>query len=345
MGPRLEKSVRAGLLRILTRPNARARTFAPQSPPRSVLLIRPDRLGDAIISTPLIKHLRRAWPDARLDILLGPKNQAIAPLLPCIDRCHVLSIHPLQTLSAIHALRSARYDLVLNLLLKPSASARAAALLSGGRSVVSLDTLWDGRASHTEHVVNATCRVLEVLGFAEVPNEPLEPDDSLGVVIADAALAHGMRTLDADQPSVLVNISASHADRRPGENWYSKLLRGLAGAGLRAFVVGLPSDEARARRLAETTSATCIPPEADYGAFAGYVAAADVVITPDGSVVHLSAATGRPTIVLASSAHTAQQWSPWGVPSQTFASQGSLDSIPVADVIIAAQSLMGTLDE
>jgi heptosyltransferase-2/heptosyltransferase-3 len=41
-------------------------------PPRSVLLIRPDHLGDILLLTPALHALRCALPEARLTLLLGP---------------------------------------------------------------------------------------------------------------------------------------------------------------------------------------------------------------------------------------------------------------------------------
>lgn len=347
VGGRLEHSIRYGLLRLLRRGDAPYRSKLSGSKgdaPQSILLIRTDRLGDAIITTPLIQHLRSIYPSARIDILLGEKNSVIGPLLPCIDRWRALSIRPLETLSILHELRSARYDLVLNLLLKPSATARSAALLAGGQRVISLDGPNQNGRRSSEHVVIATCRALSILGHPPPSHEPVAPEDKLCVRISDEALANGMRLIDADTPAVLVNISASHVDRRPGDEWYRALLTRLDHSGMHAYVTSLVADSRRANNLAENTRATVIPAVRDYAQFAGNVAASDVVITPDGSVVHLAAATGRPTVVLTRSLDTALQWGPWGVPSRTFAPDGPLESIPVEDVVIAAMSLIGTLD-
>src|SRR5436190_24136822 len=49
-----------------------------QLPPKpKILLLRQDRLGDAIISTPLIVALREKFPNAELMMLLGTNNESI----------------------------------------------------------------------------------------------------------------------------------------------------------------------------------------------------------------------------------------------------------------------------
>jgi ADP-heptose:LPS heptosyltransferase len=46
------------------------------SPPRSVLIIRPDHLGDVLLSRPAIDRLCAAWPQARVTVAVGPWGRA-----------------------------------------------------------------------------------------------------------------------------------------------------------------------------------------------------------------------------------------------------------------------------
>ena len=45
--------------------------------PRSLLLIRPDHLGDMLFATPSFRLLREALPHARITLLAGPWSQAV----------------------------------------------------------------------------------------------------------------------------------------------------------------------------------------------------------------------------------------------------------------------------
>ncbi|HEV2235407.1 MAG TPA: hypothetical protein VGR57_01990, partial [Ktedonobacterales bacterium] len=49
----------------------RAATGTRSAAPR-VLLVRPDHLGDVLLSAPALAALRQALPDARLEALVGP---------------------------------------------------------------------------------------------------------------------------------------------------------------------------------------------------------------------------------------------------------------------------------
>lgn len=59
--------------------------------PESVLLIRPDHLGDALLLTPALHALRQALPAARLTLLLGPWSAAAIAGNPDIDAVETLA--------------------------------------------------------------------------------------------------------------------------------------------------------------------------------------------------------------------------------------------------------------
>ena len=66
------------------------RTKSPPSAPRSILLIRPDHLGDMLFLTPALHALRCALPSARITILAGPWSSEVIrdnPDLDAVETC------------------------------------------------------------------------------------------------------------------------------------------------------------------------------------------------------------------------------------------------------------------
>jgi heptosyltransferase-2 len=57
--------------------------------PRRILIIQLDHLGDAVLTSPLPPLLRRAYPQALIDVLASLSNQAVFQADPHIDRVHV----------------------------------------------------------------------------------------------------------------------------------------------------------------------------------------------------------------------------------------------------------------
>ena len=79
------QQVRLALLRLFARLTA---PFLPTSglrPPSSILLIRPDHLGDLLFTTPALRALRAAFPQARITGLVGPWAEAVITDNSCTD--------------------------------------------------------------------------------------------------------------------------------------------------------------------------------------------------------------------------------------------------------------------
>lgn len=91
-------------------------------PPKRILLIRLKGIGDVILSTPLVRALRKAFPQAKIHFLTRSFATPILQHNPYVD--HVL-VHPEKTASVfellrfIRGLRAARYDWVLDLAAEP----------------------------------------------------------------------------------------------------------------------------------------------------------------------------------------------------------------------------------
>ena len=51
-----------------------------------ILVIALRRLGDVLLTTPLIRSIRRAWPDATIDVLVFAETAGILDGNPDIDR-------------------------------------------------------------------------------------------------------------------------------------------------------------------------------------------------------------------------------------------------------------------
>jgi ADP-heptose:LPS heptosyltransferase len=75
--------VPAGLARLVPR-------RAPVWPPRRILLLRLERIGDLLMSAPSIAAVRAQAPDATIDLVVGSWNAPLAALIPGIDRVETL---------------------------------------------------------------------------------------------------------------------------------------------------------------------------------------------------------------------------------------------------------------
>ena len=57
--------------------------------PRKILVVQLDHMGDAILSSPIFPRLRRAYPDALIEVLASPSNRDVFLADPLVDRVHI----------------------------------------------------------------------------------------------------------------------------------------------------------------------------------------------------------------------------------------------------------------
>lgn len=273
-----------------------------------VLLIRQDRIGDLLVSTPLISALRQAHPGLVIDILLSTNNVSALPGLPGIGRAWVYERSFWSMVTLLRQVRRQRYDVALDLMDNPSATSTAFCVLSGARWTVGLEKENDYsydvrvplRSRRDYHIIERLSPLAAVFGVpsvnAEIPVQ-YEPTPS-----ARASAISTYQSLDAiARIKIGVNISAGSERRFWGADSYRTIIRRLVDAYPEALVILLckPGDSFRAREIAQgIVRAHVPPPSPSFDAFAALVAHLDGLITPDTSAVHLASAFQVPSVVM-----------------------------------------------
>src|SRR5712691_6570753 len=118
------------LVRLLGAPGARAAARQARKPcpatPR-ILLIRPDHLGDLVLTTPVLHALRAHAPNAHITMMVGPWSSEIVARHPDIDslltcpfpgfqRTAQKPLVPYILLASVaQQLRRGHYDLAINI--------------------------------------------------------------------------------------------------------------------------------------------------------------------------------------------------------------------------------------
>jgi ADP-heptose:LPS heptosyltransferase len=95
--------------------------------PLRILLVRPDHLGDLILTTPVLAALKEHAPDAQITMMVGPWSSEIVARHPALDRLLICAfpgfsrasqgaLAPYKLLfSTARQLRRGKYDLAINL--------------------------------------------------------------------------------------------------------------------------------------------------------------------------------------------------------------------------------------
>jgi len=308
-----------------------------------VLVVRRDNVGDLVCTTPLLRALRRGFPQAWLGALVNSYN---APVLEGnSDLDAVMAYTKLKHLGAGEGALSAlgnglamlwrlrRMHLDTVVLATPDFVPRLARLARwlAPRQVIGFSDGSPGALRMLDWSIpvarvqglHEVERVFSLAAYFDLHGAPpplrLAADPAQ---VQKAARAFGTAT----GPRVAIHITA----RRPRQRWpaerFAQLIAQLhAQHGAAAMLLWYPGarddprhpgddDKARevqqwlAGKVALAAYRTQTLPE-----LIGALAACDVVVTPDGGALHLAAGLGKPTVALFGDS-SPERWGPWGVP-------------------------------
>ena len=84
-----------------------------------ILVVRTDRIGDVILTTPALTALRKAMPDSKIDLLVAPLTKSLVEKNPCINEILIddkKGVHKglFGFFRLIKDIRARKYDLVIN---------------------------------------------------------------------------------------------------------------------------------------------------------------------------------------------------------------------------------------
>ncbi len=101
--------------------------------PNNILIVRPDRLGDLILSLPVAETLKTNMPNCKITYLSSSYASAIAPMVDYVDEWLVDSDgqSKLSMLQLFRKMKEGNYDCIIEL--KPSWRTAVAGCLSGAR--------------------------------------------------------------------------------------------------------------------------------------------------------------------------------------------------------------------
>jgi ADP-heptose:LPS heptosyltransferase len=313
LGKRIERRLKRGIFGLLARraDGRREGAAADLGTVRRVLLVRPNvRLGNLLLITPGIAALRQAFPGARIDVLCNAEygclladDPAVTDVVP-ISRRTMRS--PLALARLVRRLRHTRYDLVIECARGGSFLGAVLAWLSGGRLRAASAGGRYGRFFNVQvprgrrtHKVDLLLELLSGLGVPPAGSD-------LRVVLTEterAVAAQRWRAwgMPADAPVIGVNLGGRGRKQWPVERFMELTRQLLLITGAHVALFGGPEEQSVRARVARETlpREAVVVPVLPVREFAALLAGCSVVVTADTGPMHLAAAVGTPTVVIA----------------------------------------------
>lgn len=332
-----------------------------------VLVARNDRLGDWVLTLPLIRAIREALPSARVDAMA---QDALAPFLREYGGVDDVVLTPFGRglgglREATAAIRGRRYDAAV--IVHPNVAETAAVWLAGvprrvgngyrGYAVLYNRPVFFHRAPSTSHEVEYNLRLLEGLGLPAIPASdpvlrPTPRDAERGRELLAAA---GME----ERAYAVIHPGCGGSSLNWSPPRYRALVLEIArSTGCGIVVTGGRGEEELGRYVAaEGEGRVSVAGKTDLGTLIGILAGARLFISGNTGPMHIAAALGTPTLAffspLRSGAPT--RWGPRGNKAKVLVPPGlkcercprmrcehynCMEAITVEEALAAARALL-----
>ncbi len=276
-----------------------------------ILILKPSSLGDVVQALPVLRLLRRQFPEAGIywwiDVDLSPLlvgDRDLTGLLLFHRRRWSSPLHWHEVVQHVLHLRELHFDWVIDL--QALARSGLVAWLAGGALTVGLDDAREGatalydlrvpRASYHTHAVDWYLDVLRALGV------PVDADFEWLPERPSVAEAVRRKWPVGDHTWVAVQPGARWANKRWPVESYAEVVRKLSGdiPGARFVVLGGASDANLGAAIARTMPGKCLDltGRTSLPEMVEWLRLSDALIINDSGPMHVAAALGKPVIAV-----------------------------------------------
>jgi heptosyltransferase-3 len=279
-------------------------------PDPRVLVIAMRRLGDVLLTTPLIRSVKRAFPSASIEALVFAGTEEILTGNP--DLAGVIAVP--ERLGFDGSLRLVRrlwrrYDLALST--QSGDRPTTLALLAGRQSAGPIGATGSSAAikrlalTRSYTTDRARHRIVDLLQLAELLGIPAS---------AEIVCPRGnvRPSLIPVQAYAVVHAVPKYIYKRWTTEGWRKLAVDLRGRGLATLVIGAKTDRAYLDEAWRGCDVARLDGTLTWPELSALIGAARVYIGPDTAVTHLAAATGTQTVALYGPTDP-RVWGPWPV--------------------------------
>ena len=288
--------------------------------PRRILVVATLRIGDVLLTTPLIRSLRRAWTQANITVLVFAGTEGILQNNPDIDGIITVSRRP-TFFEHLHLLwqlwRS--YDLAISTMTNDRATLYAR--IAGKHAVGALDAgakhQWKRNllSQYSETEIVNTHTVLNYLRLADLLGIQRCQEVVMGWKPENIASVQSKIPFDVEVESyVVLHAFPMYIYKAWRQDAWAELAGWLEQNGMRIVLTGGndSAEMANVKALQQLMPAGTINVAGEFGfsEVAYLLSKARAYVGPDTVVTHLAAAVGTPTVALFGPSNPVK-WGPW----------------------------------
>jgi len=288
--------------------------------PSSILVVITRRIGDVLLTTPMIRSLRLAWPDARIDALVFAGTEGVLAANPDLDQVITVGQRPTlhQHLRLLLRLRRS-YDLALSMMSgdRPTIYAFIAGKHSVGLVAPGVKHLWKkwllSQSAQFDNLNTHT--VLMNLKLADLLDVPRCHEVVAAWNPSDENTVAGALPFDIGAETFAVlHMSPKFTYKMWQRDGWIELGKWLAENGIRPVLTGSsdPAELAYVEQIYRSmpSSTVCMVGKLSLAESAFLISRAKYYVGPDTALTHMAAALGTPTVALFGPSNPVK-WGPW----------------------------------
>ena len=307
-------------------------------------IVQLGRIGDLILTTPLIKTIKDAFPESKIYILAGRNNYKFIEKYPLVEQVYVYRKKIIDTIKLLRKLRKENFDYWIDpkdhyssesLFFKRIAKAKISAGFNRNNKEDFTYSVLSAEEQYNKHVID---RYLDTISFLEIKKKAKRP-----VLFLSENSEFNLKSFinkHLIDKYIHINISASKIDRYwPIDKW-EMLIRSL---DKNVIITADPKDKEIAIALSEASDKSYFYQTKSLDDLYSVSNHSDLLISPDTSVIHIASAFNKKIIGL----YADRPWNliKFAPSSDTFKvlvnqnSYSKIDGIEVEEIISAFQGL------
>jgi len=304
----LSKIIKGSLLKLLTKKKS---TSFDIKKSKKVLFLRYDRLGDMIITTPVFRELKLAYPEIEISVLASKANKDILTNNPYVDKVYTNHKNEfLKDFSTLKKLRNEKFDVAVEfdhsviphaiLRLKIINPKKIISVFKDGRYGV-LGTELQMYDFYTKENLQRHFRDiwLETLCFFDIT--PKSKNYDIFFTNEQEIQAQEFLKIYKDKKIIGINLEGAVKGKKIEEKELKEICEGLykKEPNIQILILHTPNKIEEVKDIIASMNLDYVLPTyetktiLDLAALVKYL---DLIITPDTSIVHIASALNKPVV-------------------------------------------------
>ena len=267
---------------------------------QKILLIRLDRIGDMVLTTPILQALKTGFPRAELAVLANDYNASVIENNPYMDRLFIFR----ESKEIVQKLRQEGFDLIIDPLLSPALDSAILTFRLRGKHRIGFEiagrelffNLHSSRKKGKKHLIEHHEDLLRAIGLSARGISPkiyLTPDE-----LTSVDLTFRENGIDLDRLCVAIHPGGFY----PSQRWFPERFAAVADELAKSYDAqillfgGKGDKEALECIQSAMSSPVIVMPELGLRGFMAALNRCNLLLCNNSGPLHVASALGVPTV-------------------------------------------------